>query len=313
MKVNRASQIQTPRLNRIFRALRRGVRITGSFFHEFYDRWGSHNGYFSAAAIAFNVLVTLIPITVLIFQSSSLAVMGDLSFRAEFIDWLIGLNPFVPEPVIGDLQEAVLGGSSTISIIGFVTLLWMVSRLFGTIRTALDKIFEAPGRHVVWGKLFDLFLALLVALCFILAAVFTIAAKLAADSPVGEYLTALPVIGPTLSGFLARILSFTFSFLVYFLLYWAAPNKPMQKRMCALTAAFAMLLASLGTDIYMQLVRAPDWGIVYGSFISLMATLFWLYWLCIIFIGSAEVSSVILRLRHPLPEHKLPKSSRKRC
>ncbi|MCK5132449.1 MAG: YihY/virulence factor BrkB family protein [Candidatus Sabulitectum sp.] len=273
------------------------LQVTGRFFHRFYLEWGRDNVYFGAAAIAFNVLVTLIPLTVLIFQFSALAVMGDLSFREEFMNWLTGLNPFVPEAIIADLENAVLGGGSTISIIGFVTLLWMVSRLFGTIRTALDKVFEAPGRHIVWGKLYDFLLAILVALCFIFAAVFTIAAKFAAGSTAGEFLTSMPTVGPALSGFLARILSLTFTFLVFFLLYWAAPNKAMPKRMSALMALLAMTLTTLGTEIYMRAVSAPDWGIVYGSFISIMATLIWLYWLCVIFIGSAEVGSVIYQMR----------------
>lgn len=283
--------------NRVIRTGKIILRLTGTFFHRFYIGWGRDNIYFSAAAIAFNVLVTLIPLTVLIFQLSAFAVTGDLSFREEFISWLTGLNPFVPESIISDLEAAVLGGGSTISIIGFVTLLWMVSRLFGTIRTALDKIFEAPGRHIVLGKLYDFLLAVLVALCFILAAIFTISAKFAVGSSAGEFLTAMPLIGPALNGFITRILSFTFSFLVFFLLYWAGPNKAMSKRMSALTALLAVIISSLGTNIYMRAVSAPDWGVVYGSFLSIMATLFWLYWLCVIFIGSAEVSKVIHRMR----------------
>ncbi len=283
--------------NRVFRGVKHSLRITGVFFHRFYIGWSRDNVYFGAAAIAFNVMVTLIPLTVLIFHFSAIAVMGDLSFREEFMNWLTGLNPFVPQNIIADLEKAVLGGGSTISIIGFITLLWMVSRLFGTIRTALDKVFEAPGRHIVWGKLYDFFLAILVALCFIFAAVFTIGAKFAAGSAAGVYLATLPLIGPGLSGLLARILSLSFTFLVFFLLYWAAPNKAMPMRMSALMALLAMGMTSLGTEIYMRAVSAPDWGIVYGSFIGIMATLIWLYWLCVIFIGSAEVGSVIHRMR----------------
>ena len=277
--------------------LQRILKVTGTFFHGMYVEWGRDNVFFGAAAIAFNVLVTLIPLTVLIFQLSALAVMGDISIREEFINWLTELNPFVPETIISDLERAVLGGGSTISIIGFVTLLWMVSRLFGTVRTALDKVFEAPGRHIVLGKLYDFMLAILVAVCFILAAVFTIAAKLAVDSPTGAFLTSQPYIGPALSGFLARILSGTFTFLTFFLLYWAGPNRVMSVKMCSGTAILAMVLSSVGTNIYMWAVSAPDWGVVYGSFIGIMATFFWLYWLCVIFIGAAEVSSVVHRMR----------------
>lgn len=283
--------------NRITGFLHRIVRTLGTFFHSMYVEWGRDNVFFGAAAIAFNVLVTLIPLTVLIFQLSALAVMGDISIREEFINWLTELNPFVPETILSDLEQAVLGGGSTISIIGFVTLLWMVSRLFGTVRTALDTVFEAPGRHIVLGKLYDFMLAILVAVCFILAVVFTIAAKLAVDSPAGAFLTTQPYIGPALSGFLARILSGTFTLLMFFLLYWAGPNKRMSVKVCLGVAVLAMILSAVGTNIYMWAVSAPDWGVVYGSFIGIMATVFWLYWLCVIFIGSAEVGSVIHRMR----------------
>jgi YihY family inner membrane protein len=285
------------RWKKLITVLHRCGRITGTFFRSLYFGWNRDNVFFSAAAIAFNVLVTMIPLSVLIFQLSAVAVTGDLSIREEFANWLVGLNPFVPQSIISDMEHAVLDGSSTIGIIGFVTLLWMVSRLFGTIRTALDKVFRAPGRHIVWGKLFDFLLAILVAVCFTLAAVFTIATKLAAGSPAGEFLTSQPNVGQVLSGFLARILSGTFTFLVFFLLYWAGPNRSMSKVVCFLTAALAMVLSSLGTSAYMWTVSAPDWGIVYGSFIGIMATVFWLYWLCVIFLGSAEVSSVVLRMR----------------
>ncbi len=297
MSISPGTLLRALQWNKIRSAVKIALRITGSFFHRFYLAWGRDNVYFGAAAISFNVLVTLIPLTVLIFQFSATVVMGDLSFREEFVNWLTGLNPFVPEVILVDLEKAVLGGGSTISIIGFVTLLWMVSRLFGTIRTALDKVFEAPGRHIVWGKLYDFLLAILVALCFLFAAVFTIAAKFAAGSQIGSFLTSMPTVGPALSGFLARILSLTFTFLVFFLLYWAAPNKAMSKKMSALMALLALALTAIGTEIYMRAVSAPDWGIVYGSFISIMATLIWLYWLCVIFIGSAEVGSVICRMR----------------
>ncbi len=279
------------------RFFKRTLKILGTFFHAMYVEWGRDNVFFGAAAISFNVLVTLIPLTVIIFQFGALAAMGNISVREEFISWLTELNPFVPQAVIEDLEGAVLRGSSTISIIGFATLLWMVSRLFGTIRTALDKVFEAPGRHIVWGKLYDFLLAILVAVCFALAAVFTVAARFAADSPVGQFLTSQPGIGPALSGFLAKALSVTFTFLVFFLLYWAAPNRTMSKKLCAFTAILAMVFSTAGTNIYMWAVSAPDWGVVYGSFIGIMATVFWLYWLCVIFIGSAEMSSVIHRMR----------------
>ncbi len=283
--------------SKIFVPLKSFFRVIGIFIHRFYQEWGKDNVFFSSAAISFNVLITLIPVTLLIFQLSALVVVGNISIREEFITWLTELNPFVPQSVLAELDIAVFSKSSAFSIIGFVTLLWMVSRLFGTIRTALDKVFGAPGRNIVLGKLYDFFLATLVALCFVLAIVFAISAKIAASSLVGEYLTTLPVVGTFLNGFLAKLLSFTFTFLIFFLLYWAGPNKSISKKLSFFTAILALVMTGIGTEIYMWAISAPDWGVVYGSFISIMATLIWLYWLCVIFVGSAEATTVIAKMR----------------
>lgn len=282
---------------KLFAPLKSFFHLIGIFIHRFYKEWGRDNVFFSSAAISFNVLITLIPVTLLIFQLSALVVVGNISIREEFINWLTELNPFVPQSVLAELDVAVFSKSSAFSIIGFVTLLWMVSRLFGTIRTALDRVFGAPGRNIVLGKLYDFFLATLVALCFILAIVFAISAKIAAGSTVGEYLTALPVIGTFLNGFLAKLLSYTFTLLVFFLLYWAGPNMSISKKLSLYTAILALVMTVIGTEIYMWAISAPDWGVVYGSFISIMATLIWLYWLCVIFVGAAEATTVIAKMR----------------
>lgn len=53
------------------------------------------------------------------------------------------------------------------------------------------------------------------------------------------------------------------------------------------TSLASTLLTALGTCLYMWSVSRPQWGFVYGSFIDIMATLLWVYWLCVIFLGSA--------------------------
>lgn len=263
------------------------------FFHRLYRDWDRDGIYFCSAAIAFNILVTAIPLAVLIFSISSSVAMGDTTLREGFFNWLAELQPYIPDSVLRDVQSAVLGERAAVGFIGFVTLLWMVSRLFGTIRTALDRIFNAPGRHMVLGKLFDFLLAILVAVCFILAVLSTVGARVAVESEAGRVLAGTPLIGPALSGFLGRVLSFSFAFLVFFLLYWAGPNRRIPLKLAIPTSLASTILTALGTSLYMWSISRPDWGFVYGSFIGIMATLLWVYWLCVIFLASAEVASII--------------------
>ncbi len=46
-------------------------KTLGTFFHSMYVEWSRDDIYFGAAAIAFNIMVTLIPLAVLIFQLSA--------------------------------------------------------------------------------------------------------------------------------------------------------------------------------------------------------------------------------------------------
>lgn len=273
--------------------LKRASLVVKRFFSILYTDWDRDGIYFCSAAVAFNILVTAIPLAVLIFAVSSSVAMGDTTLREGFLNWLSELKPFVPGSVVSDLQHAVLGQSTAVGLLGFVTLLWMVSRLFGTIRTALDRIFNAPGRHMVLGKLYDFLLAILVAICFMLAVLSTVGARVAVESGAGRVIAGTPLFGPALSGFLGRVLSFTFAFLVFFLLYWAGPNRRIPLKLAIPTAFGATVLTTLGTSLYMWSISRPDWGFVYGSFIGVMATLLWVYWLCVIFLASAEVASTI--------------------
>jgi YihY family inner membrane protein len=169
-----------------------------------------------------------------------------------------------------------------------------VSRLFGTIRTAFDRIFDVPrGMNIVLGKLYDFLLALSVAVCFFLAIFFTALAAVVVDSPVGDAISSLPLIGSVFSQGNIRILAFTFTLLLYFTLYWAAPNRKVSVWQATFAAVLATVLSSLGTIVYAWAIGLPDWGIVYGSLARIVATLFWLYWLCVILLGAAETSQVV--------------------
>lgn len=293
MSTNPGIWRKASRWSRLIPGLRAASLVARKFLRTLYRDWDRDGIYFCAAAIAFNILVTAIPLAVLIFAISSNVAQGDSTLREGFNNWLAELEPFIPDRVLSDVQGAVLDQSATVGFIGFVTLLWMVSRLFGTIRTALDRIFNAPGRHMVLGKLFDFLLAILVAVCFILAVLSTVGARVAVESGAGRIIGGTPLFGPVLSGFLGKVLSLTFAFLVYFLLYWAGPNRRIPLKLAIPTALTCTALTALGTSLYMWSISSPDWGFVYGSFIGVMATLLWVYWLCVIFLASAEVASII--------------------
>lgn len=276
----------------------RSLRVFLAYlWRRLYSRWNHDHVFFSAAAMAYNILVTVLPLGLLIITVSSVVFAQSAELQSGLQDWIDDANPFLPKGVGEDLERVFIhqsGITSITGIIGLGFLLWLVSRLFGTIRTALDTIFDVPeGRHVIFGKLYDFLLALLIALCFVAAFVFTTAAQFVADSPVGGFLAQWPLVGPLLTGATARLLAPSFSFLLLLVLYWAAPNRKISFGQSLLASVLSMAFIWLGTEMYKWVVSRPDWGVVYGSLAAIMATMFWLYWLCVIFLGAAEVSQVV--------------------
>ncbi len=265
------------------------------FGRRLYNRWNDDSVFFSAAAISFNVLITILPLGLMILMFSGIAFQEDEGLQQGLTNWLDTANPLIPESMRGDIESAIFRGNAGIpGIVGFVFLLWLVSRLFGTIRTAFDKVFEvARGRNIVLGKLYDFVLALLVALCFVSSLIFSTMARLVVDSPVGDIVSQWPIIGHLTGGSLAKILGITFTLLLFFTLFKAAPNRKVSIWQALLATVIAAVFTVLGTQIYMWVIGHPGWGVVYGSLARVMATFFLLYWECVILLGAAEISQIV--------------------
>jgi len=269
------------------------------FSARLYNKWNDDSVFFSAAAISFNVLITIIPLGLLILSFSGIALHQDADLQDGLTNWLDTANPLIPRATRNEIELTIVGGNAGLpGIIGFAFLLWLVSRLFGTIRTAFDRIFDVPtGRNIVLGKLYDFFLALLVAVCFVSSLIFSAMARLVVDSPIGDIVSQWPLIGELTGGGIAHILGITFTMLLFFTLFKAAPNRTVGFKQALLATVVATIFTGLGTQVYIWVIDNPGWGVVYGSLARLMATFFLLYWECVILLGAAEISQIAFEWR----------------
>lgn len=264
------------------------------FIRRMYNKWNDDSVFFSAAAISFNVMITILPLGLLMISLTSFGFKGSLELQNAMGNWLDQANPFMSEEIRNDIESVMFAGNQVTGVIGIITLFWLARRLFGTIRTAFDRIFDVPvGRHVVLGFLYDFILALLVAFCFVVAFLLTTASAIVVDSPLGKFVEAWPVIGPLIGKASAKLLAFTFTTMLFLTLFKAAPNRKISWRQALLATAVVVIFFDMGTRLYTWFVSRPDWGIVYGSLATVMATFFWLYWSCVILLGAGEVSQVV--------------------
>jgi YihY family inner membrane protein len=266
------------------------------FVRRLYSKWDDDSIYFCAAAIAFNVLVTVLPLGLLLVTLSGYAYQDNGDLREVMNSWLEDAGPLFPDDINQDLENTFFSGTRTsiTGALGLLTLFWLVSRLFGTIRTAFDRIFDVPrGRNPFLGKLFDFMLALMVSISLFSALVMTTLASLVKESMAGEIAARWPVVGRFVGTDSAGLIGAVFILLTFFALFWAAPNRRVSLRQAGVATVLAAALSWIGTRLYLWSISSPDWGLVYGSLAAVMATFLWLYLICVLLLASAEVSQII--------------------
>src|SRR5204863_5710293 len=95
------------------------------------DRFGAADGGLLAAGIAYNAVLALIPVALLVTGIAGFF-FTDPASRADLIDTIAGVLP----PLSGVVDEIVAGltrASPSLSILGLVLAAWGTSRLFAAL------------------------------------------------------------------------------------------------------------------------------------------------------------------------------------
>lgn len=206
--------------------------------------------------------------------------------------YMKSMIPFSRQQVLRSLFS-VVKAKKILGLVGIIGLLWTLSRVFGSIRTVLDAVFEVKeGRGIFQGKLFDLKMMFLCSIFFLATVLVTsLSSLLKSVSPkiLGTKFLYLGMRGELIS----LLLAFFFTFCMFFFLYKFIPYRRMRTKTAfyaALGASVLWELAKQGFRLY--LFNVVDLSKVYGSFGLLFALVFWVYYSCIVFILGAEMGWV---------------------
>lgn len=121
-------------------------------------------------AIAFKVLVTIVPIVILATGVLGILLRGDQAFEsvASYIRTFV---PYQNENLIRLLRQ-LQNASTTITVVGLFGLLFSVVTLFSTLRVVISSIFQEEwhiSRTILQGYAFDIRMAFQVGLLFLLS------------------------------------------------------------------------------------------------------------------------------------------------
>jgi membrane protein len=260
----------------------------------FYQKLENDDIFFLASGLAFNLLVCFIPLLLVIlsilgfFLHSSQEILGTIQGYLEKM--LPHASPGMSANILNLIKNRELVG-----LIGFLGLLWTAIRLFGSIRTVLDRTLESTMPHgYLKANLYNLVMVFITGLFFLISIVLTNIWDL-----IKTFAERIDIPLPGLFGFqwAAQLFGlfglgagYFFSVLMFFILFRFMPSRRPSHRIALITA---LLIAGLWEiakylfRLYVDLINS--FTAIYGSLGLLVVLFFWIYYSCLIFVIGGEV------------------------
>jgi membrane protein len=197
----------------------------------------------------------------------------------------------------------------SISIVATLLFVWFSTRLFASLRTALNRIYHraAPAhreRHflvrMLLNKSWDILMVGMLLLLF-LANILVSAALTAAEAWSSERLPGAAASVGYASRFLNIGLGFLFAFTVFATVYRYASSRPVRWRIAMLAASFTALGVELAKRIF-GLYLATTSGMqgisAWGNFKTVVLLVLWAYYSSVVFLLGGVVAEVWAERAH---------------
>lgn len=277
--------------------LARAWRATADFVRGVVRKAEADNIFFMAGAIAFNVLVAFVPLVL-----AALGIAGTM-LRLQDADPTETVLRYIIEslPPVSDEFEAGVRGmlhqlleqSTGLLSIGTVVLIWLSTRLVGTLRTALREIFDIQaGRGIIAGKLFDM--KMVVAAGTLLALNVGLTITLRIVTSFGLDFLGIQDGASRFTRFLyGWVVAFLSIWVMFLLIYRYLPPRRIQWGTALVAATFtavAFELMKQGFGWYVT--NVADYTSTYGTFATLIILILWIYYTAVAFILGGEVGQV---------------------
>lgn len=254
--------------------------------------------FFMAGAIAFNLVLALFPLIVLGIGIAGIALSrfgGDPTqyVLALLIDNLPQASGVEVTAFVESLTQGLLERRTGYTIAGSIFLLWVATRLSGSLRVALREIFDiGTKRNPLVGKLFDVTAVLVGFLLLTLNLGATVAVTAAVQYGVGLF--GIDGAGLSLAErALGYLISFVSIWTLLFFLYRYFPARPITMRTALIAATFAAVAhESLKLGFSWYATEVANYGSTLGNLATVAVLFFWIYYESLVFILGGEVAQV---------------------
>ena len=274
---------------------------TRDYLKRVWDNCSEDNVLFLAGAIAFNILLAAIPfflllVTGLTYLLPAITRVAPSVAVYEFLDQLLPAQSTATSTWIHTLLDDVMATRGSVSVYSAVLFIWLSTRLFGSLRTALADVFDIENeRSIIMGKIFDMQITVVATVLFVASTMVT--SYLALGTTRG--LNALINLGlrkDVMSGlefWIGRTLSFVFITAMFYALYKYLPVRKVRSRTALLAAVFSGFAFEFAKQVFRWVIQGMSPGSMYtGTIAALVIVVVWVYYAALIFLIGGEVGQV---------------------
>jgi membrane protein len=249
-----------------------------------------------SAMVAYNLLLSLLPVTLLALFIAGRVLQSDEVERSVLAD-LRDLFPDTAESTLTDLLRGLRDYSTSLGIAALVASIWIGTSFWGALDTAFCRIYHVRCRSWVEQKRFALAM-LLVVLLFVVATVIIPTVQGLLTATAAELPFGLSDV-PGLVFVLTLALGLVVLFATLCVIYWAVPNCRVRWRGIwpgALLATIAIGAIDIAFPFYLSQISTIEQ--VGTTLVFVLIALLWFYALAITILGGAVVNA--LRIQDPI-------------
>jgi membrane protein len=253
--------------------------------------------FFLASGLAFNLLICFIPLILVVLSVLGFFLHSQQQVLETIQSYLGRLLPQA-SPRMTAIIVNLVKDRQIVGLVGFVGLIWAAMRLFGSIRTVLNKTLEIVSHHsYLREKLHDLIYVLISGLLFFLSIILSAIFGLLETIP-GK-LGLPPILDVHWWGWSAGMLvAYLFSVLMFFVLFRVLPSRKPPSRAALLSALMIGGLWELAKYLFrLYIIYINYFTAVYGSFGLLVAFILWVYYSCSLFVLGGELMWLFTRFK----------------
>jgi membrane protein len=288
-----------------FRAMKEFLLVD---LHSVMKNFGDHDGELSTCALAFFLLISFIPLSLVIIATLSFFYKSD-SLATFYITQLKSQLPSIDIGQFISIIDRIIYNKRYLAFIWLPFLFWWGSFVFDIIERGLEKAFRIGESRKYWkAKIRHFIIILCMAFSILAITLFSNFIALLKNTDLAlfiedhlnevgflnTFVTMIEGIPLLLSSFTTLIINTLFIFIIYRLV----PPKKLNNISLLKGALFASFSYEIVKSLFSYYIREiNDYTSIFGSLNTIVILMIWIWYTCFLFIIGAELAWVFYEKR----------------